>query len=123
MSDEDQTNVIVAFPQSDIPENPITVEPRPYEFCEHETIRIDTHARVVTCGKCKCVLDPFGYLLNNANNLQSAWQAHHEVYRRAREIGERVHELKKEEQRLKSRVKTLEQKTGDLISIKGKRTL
>ena len=123
MIDDDKTNVIVAFPQGDIPENPITVAPRPYDFCSHETIRIDAHARVVTCGKCKAVLDPFEYLLNNAQHLQSAWQSHHEVYRKAREIGERVHELKKEEQRLKSRVKTLENKTGDLISIKGKRTL
>lgn len=122
-SDDEKSNVIAAFPQSGIPDNPLKVEPERHDFCSHDTLRIDPHARVVTCGKCRAVLDPFQYLLDNARHLQMAWQHHHSVYAKARELVERVHELSKEEKRLKARVKTLEQKTGDLVSIRGKRTL
>jgi len=119
------TNIVTPlFPESDgLPENILAPVQRPYEFCGHETIRVEAHQRQVTCAKCKAVLDPFDFLRDNARHLQDAWERHRQVNAKVREISERVHELSKEEKRLKARVKTLQEKTGELINVRAKRTL
>ena len=99
-----------------LPENPLEIAPRAPGFCSHEAVILDAHERSVRCAKCDAALDAFSYLLSNARTIQRAWQNHAHVQRLAREASERVHELKKQETRLRAQVKRLQEKTAPLIT-------
>lgn len=109
-------NVIRAFPSRDIPENPLTIERPKIGFCDHQSIRVEEHKRLVVCAKCEAVIDPFDYLAYNAKHLRYAWDKHREVLSDIRELAERCQALEKEEKRLRGRVKRLQEKTGDVIA-------
>jgi hypothetical protein len=106
-----------------LPENPLAFAPRTHlDWCRHEAVLIDVHTRSIRCAEVKCgaVLDPFDFLVSNARTVSSAWSNYHEMQRRVSELAERVHELKKEEQRLRAMVKRLQDKTGAVMSMRGK---
>jgi hypothetical protein len=90
-----------------LPENPLQPAPRRDGFCDHDALIVDAHERTVRCAnpKCGATIDPFGYLLHNARRIQQAWDMHKQVMRQVNEVNERVHALKKEEQRLRAMVK------------------
>lgn len=108
-----------------LPENPLQVAPRQRDWCSHDTVLLDAHDRSVKCANLKCgaILDPFNFLLSNAHTIEAAWRNYREASRQAHEVAERVHQLKKEEQRLRAMVKRLQDKTGAVLAVRGKETL
>lgn len=121
MSDD---KVICAF--RELPENLTTVEPRrpsePY-FCEHPAIRLNEHDRTVHCAKCGAALDPFNFLLKEAKTIQRAWENHSHATKAVSELNERVDVLKKEEKRLRAQVKRLQEKSGEVVQVRGRSIL
>ena len=118
MSDD----VVKPFPG--LPANPLQVEPlHDHSVCSHDAIRIDRLERRVTCAKCARVLDPFNYLETNARTIQMAWEHHRQVTNQVREIGERIHAMKKEEARLRAKLKRLQDKDGAITIMRGRERL
>lgn len=117
MSDQN----IVSFPgiPQELPEQTITLEKRPFNFCQHAKISLDSHQRLVNCVQCGAVLDPFEYLETNAVVLQRAWSDHASVKRTLTDMNDRVATLKKEEQRLKASGRRLKEKQP-VIDTRGK---
>lgn len=116
------TDNVTQFPGTEpLPENDIQLAPRLYNYCSHESIVLDEHARTVQCAnqRCGAILDPFGYLVSNAHSIQRAWQNHREVARKASETAGRVTLMLKEEQRLRSMVKRLQEKSGAVVTVRG----
>jgi len=114
---------VTPFPGgAELPENPLQLAPHRSGWCSHPAIVLDHHTRSVHCADLKCgaVLDPFNYLLNNANTLQRAWSNYREASRQASEAAERVSVLKKEEQRLRAMVKRLQEKSGAVVNVRAK---
>lgn len=109
------------FPTSgDLPENPLQIAERPPGWCSHESVMLDEQTRTVRCANLNCgaVLDPFAFLLNNAQLIRRAWQAHAQAMRSANEVAERVSALKKEEQRLRAMIKRLQEKSGAVLTVR-----
>ena len=69
------------------------------------------------------VLDPFNYLETNARTIQMAWEHHRQVTNQVREIGERIHAMKKEEARLRAKLKRLQDKDGAITIMRGRERL
>lgn len=118
----DTVDNITALPQAaGLPENPLGIAPRQPGFCSHEAVLLDEHTRTVRCANLNCgaTLDAFSFLLGNARVIERAWLSHREVSRIAKEIAERVHLLKKEEQRLRAMVKRLQERTGAVLNVRG----
>ena len=101
-----------------LPENPLDIAPRRPDYCRHDSIILDEHERTVRCRACDALLDPFGFLLGNAHTLQRAWQHHRHVLNEVHDLNARLHELKKQEQRLRAQVKRLQEKTSPLTKPK-----
>jgi hypothetical protein len=111
--------VVHAFPG--LPINPLQVEPlHDHNYCHHDAIRIIRHERQIVCAQCARVLDPFAYLETNARTIQQAWESHRQVSNQVRELGERLHAMKKEEARLRAKLKRLQEKDGDVTVIRGR---
>lgn len=109
----------MSFPGSgELPENPLQIE-RTRGFCAHDAVRLDEHSRTVTCTACNAVLDPFDFLRSNALTLKNAWDSHRYVSQQLRELQDRVTTLKREEARLKARIKTAQAKAGDVVIGRG----
>lgn len=118
--------VIHAFSNPELPKNPMTIAGKPAGaplWCNHEAIQLDEHDRAVHCTRCGATLDPFNFLLHNAKTLQQAWMNHRAVNNKVKELNERVAHLTKEEKRLRSQVKRLQDKTAGVIDVRGKATL
>lgn len=114
----DDDNVIRPFPTNELPENLVQIAPKPTHLpysCEHGSVRLDEHDRSVQCTKCGAMLDPFNFILRQARTLQSAWDNYKYVRRELSEVTDRVTYLKKEEQRIKARLKRLQTKTDTLV--------
>lgn len=114
---------VKAFPgHGELPDNPLQITSSRFDYCSHESVVLDDHTRTLTCSdpKCGAVLDPFDYLRQNAKTLQRAWSNYRQVNAQAHEIADRVSVLKKEEQRLRAMLKRLQEKTGAVISTRGK---
>jgi hypothetical protein len=112
---------ISPFPGGDLPENPLAIESSGYRhFCSHDAVTLDAHLRTVQCAdpKCGAVLDPFNFLLSNAQTIRRAWDAHAQAMRQANEVIERVTVLKREEQRLRAMVKRLQEKSGAVLNVR-----
>lgn len=119
MSDDNVTPLPGA---AGLPENPLKPAERHPHYCWHAAVIVDAHTRTVRCADVKCgaVLDAFDYLHSNAMSIQRAWEAHRQVMRQVNEVTERVHQLKREEQRLRAMVKRLQDKTGAVLDVRGK---
>ena len=116
MSDDDK--IVHAFPSAELPENLMTVAPRPtgaHYYCNHEAVRLDAHDRTVQCARCSAMLDPFDFLLHNAVTMTRAWEHHRVVQSQLAGLNERMAYLKKEEKRLLAKVRRLAAKTNDVI--------
>lgn len=113
---------ITEFPKSDLPDNPMRVTDRRWNYCQHERIVIDGHDRTVQCAdpKCGATLNAFDYLLHNAEQISAAWGIHDRVKAEAREVAERVSKLKKEEKRLRAMIKRLQEKSESVVTVRRK---
>lgn len=112
---------VIGFPSSsELPENPLKIAPARLMYCSHDSIVIDMHTRTIQCADIKCgaVLDPFSYLCNNAKTIGRGWEHYREMERRAGEISGRVNLMLREEQRLKSMLKRMQDKTGAVLTVK-----
>lgn len=123
MSDE---KVVHAFPVSEMPENIMQIEPEPPGlplWCDHLEVRLNQHERTIHCAKCGAALDPFNFILHNAKTIQRAWENYRAANLKVRDLNERVGVLVKEEKRLRAQVKRLQDKSGEVISLRGKSTI
>lgn len=112
---------VTPFPGAEgLPSNPLEIKPVA-GFCTHDSVVLDDHSRTVQCANVKCgvTLDPYSFLRHQAQTIQRAWMNHRYVSQQAQEIAERVHALKKEEQRMRAMVKRLQEKSGAVVSVKG----
>lgn len=107
---------------ADLPENLMTLEKHRHVpfYCEHPAIRLDAHERMVHCTKCGARLDPFDFLHSNARTITSAWHNYDQAKAQVRDIAERISVLKKEEKRLRGVVKRLQDKSGEVLSVRPK---
>ena len=103
MSDE---KVIHAFPSRDLPECPVSIEQR-HIYCRHDEISLVPHDRAVVCRKCGATLDPFDYLMKEAQAIRSGWEHYRQVMRLVEERRQQVADLDKEKKRLQGRIRTL----------------
>lgn len=108
------------FPGADVPEQTLAVERRPFGFCGHEKITLDEHSRTVRCAACAKVFDPFDFLRSEVHRLQDAWERHRQVRASLGEHIDRVEALKKEEARLKGRIKTAKAKVEPAIDVRNR---
>lgn len=115
------TDNVTLFPgSSNLPENPMKMAPRHPGWCRHDAVVIDEHTRTIQCAdpKCGAALDPFDFIRNQANTIGRAWEAYKHVQRENHDAAERLTVLKKEEQRLRSMVKRLQEKSGGLVTLR-----
>ena len=116
MSDDDK--IVHAFPSAELPENLMTVAPRPPGapyYCNHDAVRLDAHDRTVQCARCNAMLDAFDYMLHNAVAMTRAYEHHRVVKSQLSDLNDRMAYLKKEEKRLLAKVRRLSAKTNDVI--------
>lgn len=111
----DQPTNVRTFPGAELPEQTLLVERQPYNFCEHDKISLDEHRRVVKCSSCDKVYDPFDFLHKEAHRLDAAWRNYAHTRKELNELIERVDNLKKEEARLKARIKTAKSKVEPVV--------
>ena len=111
---EQATNVH-AFPGSEVPEQKLLIERQHYNFCNHDKISLDEHRRVVKSAQSDKVYDPFDFLHKEAARLEMAWRDHAHTRRSLNELIDRVDNLKKEEARLKARIKTAKAKIEPVV--------
>lgn len=117
---------VTAFPGTkDLPENLLQVAPVPFTYCRQDAIILDAHSRSVQCAdpKCGATLDPFGYLLSNAQTISRAWSNHKHVTHQVNELVGRVEALKKEEQRLRAMIKRLQEKSGAVVTVRSRESI
>lgn len=108
------------FPGTEVPEQTLSVERRPLGFCSHEKISLNEHARTVKCAACGKAFDPFNFLQSEVHRLQDAWERHRQVRTSLGELIDRVEALKKEEARLKGRIKTAKAKVEPSIDVRNR---
>ena len=108
------------FPGAEIPEQTLSVEKKYPSFCQHEKITLDDHSRTVRCVACAQVMDPFNFLLYEVSRLQDAWERNRQVRKDLSELIDRVEALKKEEARLKARIKTAKAKVEPAFSVRSR---
>jgi len=108
------------FPGAEVPEQTLSVTRRPFGFCAHEKITLDEHSRTVRCAACEKVFDPFNFLQNEVHRLQEAWEQHRQVRANLGDLIDRVEALKKEEARLKGRIKTAKAKVEPAINVRNR---
>lgn len=118
MSESDSN--VRRFPGAEIPEQTLFAERPPYNFCGHAKITLDEHSRTVKCAGCGKVFDPFQFLQNEVERIQSAWSRHKEVRTSLSELVDRVDALKKEEARLKGRIRTAKAKVEPVIDLRNR---
>lgn len=106
---------IRTFPGADLPEQTLLIERKPYNFCSHDKISLDEHRRVVKCASCDQVFEPFDFLHKEAQRLEVAWRDHAHTRRVLNDLIDRVDNLKKEEARLKARIKTAKTKVEPVV--------
>src|SRR3569832_532727 len=119
MSDD----VIRQFPGVELPDNPMAIAQRKPGFCQHDKIVLAEHMRTVTYAQNRATHETKDKQHNNARTIQIAWQHHHGVMQKVREIGDRVDALKREEQRLRAIVKRLQEKSGAVLDVRAKTRL
>ena len=114
---------VVTFPGAEpLPENLIRREDDPKRhtrFCTHGRITLDEHQRLVNCADCSAVLDPFQFLLKQADMLQRAWDHYRMASRKVEELNTSIANLQAEEKRLKARVRRAKE-TQPVIDTRGK---
>lgn len=108
------------FPGAEVPEQTLSVVREPFGFCSHDKISLDEHSRTVQCAKCNKVFDPFDFLKSEVRRLQSAWENHRVVRQKLDEVNDRVEALKREEARLKGRIKTAKAKVEPTIDVRNR---
>lgn len=114
----DDSKVVVAFKAAEIGEPPMTVKRENFSFCKHGRIEADEHTRTLICHDCGATLDAFDFVRKQALTIQQAWSSYKHLQSQASELVTRVDALKKEEQRIKSRIRTAREKVP-IISTRG----
>jgi uncharacterized small protein (DUF1192 family) len=112
---------VVSFPGAEpLPENLIQVaDSKPHNYCQHGTITLDPHKRLVECSVCGAVLDPFDFLEQQARLLQRAWQHHGMAQAKVTELNTSIGNLQTELKRLKGQVARARDKVP-AIDVRGK---
>lgn len=108
------------LPGTNVPEQSLVMESRRFDFCQHEKIALDEHERTVKCAACAKVFDPFNFLKAEVHRIQRAWEDHRQVRSTLNDLIARVQILKKEEARLKARIKTAKAKVEPVIDVRNR---
>ena len=80
----------------------------------------DRISRTVRCAACDQVFDPFDFLQKEVNRLQRAWEDHKHVQKSLNDLRDGVESLKKEEARLKARIRTAKAKVAPVIDLRNR---
>lgn len=75
--------------------------------CRHINVEVDEDERDLRCTTCNARVDPFNYILQHANRERSALQDIWYKEREAKELGEKIYDLKQEIQRLQAQKRRL----------------
>lgn len=114
---------VVTFPGAEpLPENLIErkEDPKRYtRYCHHARITLDEHNRLVNCAECGATLDPFQFLLQQADLLQRAWANHRMAAKKVEDLNTSIANLQAEEKRLKGRVRRAKE-AQPVIDTRGK---
>ena len=114
---------IVTFPGAEpLPENLIQrqEDPKRYtRYCDHGRITLDEHNRLVSCAECGATLDPFQYLLKQADVLQRAWTNYRIAAKKVEDLSTSISNLLAEEKRIKGRVRRAKE-AQPVIDTRGK---
>lgn len=81
-------------------------------YCRHMSVLINETRRTIECARCEAQLDPFSVLVEYARHERTFSWAEKNLL----DIRRRVEELKKEERRVKARVKRATEKAKRLIT-------
>ncbi|GAO73336.1 hypothetical protein CSE6_036_47730 [Comamonas sp. E6] len=108
------------FPGTELPEQTLTAYKNWHNFCEHKKISLDDHSRTVRCAACDQVFDPFDFLQKEVTRLQRAWEDHKHVQKSLNDLRDGVESLKKEEARLKARIRTAKAKVAPVIDLRNR---
>ena len=111
---------IRAFPGIEVPEQTLSTARESYRFCNHDKITLNEHSRTVCCAACGKVFDPFNFLQKEVTRLQVAWEDHKHVRSSLNDLNDRVDALKKEEVRLRARIKTARAKVEPAIDVRNR---
>jgi hypothetical protein len=98
--------VIHAFPARELPDCPVEIEQR-LRLCSHAAIRLIPHDRQVSCSSCGATLDPFDYLMKEAEAIRRGWQGYQHACRLIEEKRQQVADLEKQKKRLQGQIRTL----------------
>lgn len=76
-----------------------------YKICSHKKLLLDQKIRMMECSECQKLMDPFDFLWGVACERESFEYRIDELQKQIKFRCERITELKKEEQRIKQRLK------------------
>ena len=87
-------------------------------FCCHKKLLADEATRMLECEACGMIIEPFDFLWHWANGQQAVEYRVGELRKQERGLYEKIVELKKEEKRIKARLRGAAQKK-ELDELKG----
>ncbi|HBA9513484.1 TPA: hypothetical protein J1413_004854 [Escherichia coli] len=73
--------------------------------CKHRAVEVHEQDRVILCLQCGCVVDPFQYILQCANNGEAVVREIKQLYHRRDQLRESVASLEREEKNTKARLR------------------
>lgn len=73
--------------------------------CKHRAVGVHEQDRVILCLQCGCVVDPFQYILQCANNGEAVVREIKQLYHRRDQLRESVASLEREEKNTKARLR------------------
>lgn len=94
----------------------LTVKQDPDKYkCQHKkSVIVDEKEREVYCEDCGKQFDAFEYMLRIARGNDSAWDTRAKLEKEARELAEKVEELKRQERNTKARLKRAQEKLKNM---------
>lgn len=87
-------------------ERPLSSAPE-RSYCRHDRAQLDEEARRVHCRDCGCELEAFAVLLQLARASERYIRQRDHAAREARQVQQRVQDLKRQERNAKARLRRL----------------
>lgn len=84
------------------------------KYCNHNVIEVNKETRMLQCKGCKIWLDPFDFLWRWALRQEVVERNLKDLREEEKSLCEQIIELKKEEKRVKSRLKNAKKRVREL---------
>ncbi|PJI60920.1 hypothetical protein CTY41_25715 [Escherichia coli] len=75
------------------------------QSCKHRAVEVHEQDRVILCLQCGCVVDPFQYILQCANDGEAVVREIKQLHNRRDQLRESVASLEREEKNAKARLR------------------